>query len=118
MTRKKIIFKIGESMKKDIQAVFKNPKQARDGTTTVYLKNWKELLTALTPQRMEMLQKTLDFADKKMDVCELARKTQRKQAAISRDLKILEANGLITKTKKGKNVYPKLNAEEIVIQLS
>ncbi len=118
MDPKKIIFKIGGDLMEDIRETFRDPSSTEWNVTTVYLKDWKELLEALTPQRMQLLQEMLAVAREKdpCDIGMLAQKTNRKREAISRDLKGLEQSGIITKTKKGKNVYPEIAVREIVIQ--
>ncbi len=115
---KKIIFKIGGSAIRDIRTDFEKPSRARPDVVTIYVKDWKDILDALSPQKMHLLQRMLDYLDKPVDVGTLAAHVNRKQNAVSRDLLALEKQGLITKIKKGKNVYPQLTAKEIVIQLA
>jgi predicted transcriptional regulator len=116
----KIIFKIGKGIKKDIRKVFKNPSLLKSNTHAIYFKNWADLLDALSPKKMHLLQKLLNYTNKKkpLNIQSLSKKTNRKQEAVSRDIRILEQNGLIIKNKKGKNVFPTLTAKEIVIKLS
>lgn len=114
----RIIFKVGGNFRKDLREIFKNPRKGNTGANTIYLESWEKLAEALSPQRMFLLQKMLEYADQQLDVNALAARTNRKQEAVSRDLTALGKNGLITKTRKGKNVYPKLITKEIVIQLA
>ncbi len=115
---KRIIFKIGGDMKKDIHKMFENPSSLKGGGHVIYFKDWNSMLDALTPQRLHLLQRLIEYDDEKpMDVSKLACATKRKQESISRDLIALEKSGLISKIKKGKSVYPHFNAKEIVIQL-
>lgn len=115
---KKIIFKIGGNSIEDVRRIFTNPALAKNDVITIYVKNWDDVIEALSPERIHLLQATLDYLDKPADVNTLAKHVKRKQSAVSRDLSVLETQGLITKIKKGKNVYPKLSAKEIVIQLA
>lgn len=114
---KKIIFKLGTSTS-DIRRVFENPRRARPDTLTIYVKDWKHVIDALSPQKIYLLQQLLDYLGKPADVGTLAARVNRKHNAVSRDLRALEKQGLITKIKKGKNVYPQFTAKEIVIQLA
>jgi predicted transcriptional regulator len=119
LMNKRIIFKVGHDMTADIRQIFKNPKKyARPGTQTIYFKDWEDMLDALSPQKMRLLQEMLEYDHREKNVKVLARQTNRKQEAVSRDIASLAKAGLITKTKKGKSVYPRLNAKEIVIQLA
>lgn len=119
MMNRKIIFKVGGDPRADIRAVFQNPGIIKETSHVIYFKDWSRMLDALSPQKLHLLQRLLEYDDEKpLGVSQLAVKTSRKQESISRDLISLEKSGLISKIKKGKNVYPKLNAKEIVIQLA
>lgn len=116
----KIIFKIGKGIKKDIRSVFENPSSLKTDTHTIYFENWGDLLDALSPKKMHLLQKLLEYTSQKkpLDIQSLSKKTNRKQEAVSRDLQTLEQKGLVVKNKKGKNVFPIPTAKEIVIKLT
>ncbi len=114
----RIVIKIGQNSDEDLKKIFENPqKNGRPGTHTIYLKKAEGLQSLLSPERLRLLAQLINYNDEP-DVSNLSKKLMRSQEAISRDLKKLEENGLVTKTKKGKNVYPKLNAKEIVIKLA
>ncbi len=118
MQTKKIIFKIGGNAMSDIRAVFQNPKLVQGGTHTIYLKSIDDIPKMLTREKLRLLTQLSEEEFECTDVKTLTKNLHRKQEAVSRDLNSLELSGLITKVKKGKNVYPKLTAKEIVIQLS
>ncbi|MDP2667052.1 MAG: hypothetical protein Q8P05_06145 [Candidatus Diapherotrites archaeon] len=116
---RRIVFRIGGNPREDLKAVFQNPKLIKVTSHVIYFKDWKSMLEALSPQKLHLLQQLIEYDDEKpLGVSQLAKKTKRKQESISRDLNALEKSHLIVKSKKGKYVYPKLNAKEIVIQLA
>lgn len=118
MATKKIVFKINGDMMEDIKRVFKDPSSEKENVHYVYVKSVEEVTKILTTERLKLLLEISEKIGDCPDVKKLSAGTHRKPEAISRDLALLEKNGLITKTKKGKNVYPKLTAKEIVIRLA
>lgn len=117
MKSKKIIIKIGETMAEDLRNLAKRPPELR-GATTIYLNTWDDLQELLSTKRLELLMKLLENDGKKISVSKLAKELKRKQAAISRDLTILQFHQLISKTKDKQTTYPKIEFEQIVIDLN
>ena len=117
MKIKKIVFKIGQDMMEDINDEIKDPQKIDSNCLTVYISKMATIAKIFTSERLRLLKKLAEDEKMGFDIQKLSTKLNRKQEAISRDMSVLEQHSLITKTKKGKNVYPKLNAKEIVIQL-
>ena len=102
----KLIIKIGGNAKRDIRAVFNNPKQnALVGTNTLYLNNTTELYEMLSPQRMELLLYLTNNPKEQNTITGLAKKLKRRQEAISRDTIVLEKHQLVRKTKEKQKVF-------------
>jgi len=102
------------SSDEDIKKIFQNPKEAKKMPNNVlYVRDAKQLASILSSERLSLL---LNLYKENMDVSTTAKKLGRKQEAISRDASILEAAGMITKTKKGKSVYLKPKIKKIEIE--
>ena len=102
------------SSDEDIKKIFENPKEAKKMPNNIlYVRDAKQLASILSSERLSLL---LNLYKENMDVSTTAKKLGRKQEAISRDASILEAAGIITKTKKGKNVYLKPKIKKIEIE--
>ena len=117
----KLIIKIGGNAKRDIRAVFNNPKQnALVGTNTLYLNNTTELYEMLSPQRMELLLYLTNHKTEKNTITQLAKKLQRRQEAISRDAILLGKYGLIKKSKQKQKVIitPKYDSLNLCLSIS
>jgi len=116
---KKIVFKVGGNLSDDLKAFAGNKKKPVGGTTTVYLKNLKDLHEMLTPQRLALLDEMINSGlSNQKNVSEIAKKMRRKQEAVSRDLGILEKKGLVRKTKHKQHVFPKIAFSKIQIEFS
>ncbi|MBT4192308.1 MAG: hypothetical protein HOE11_03285 [Candidatus Diapherotrites archaeon] len=113
---KKIIIKVGGNMLEDIREVWHNPEKmkGKTGTHTIYIKDPREIPEILSPQRLRML---IDVANNQHNISETAKRLGRKQEAISRDVKALEANGMIKKDKKGRETFLSTDLKKIEIQL-
>ena len=111
---KQLIIKIGGDMNKDMRDIWGDPSKRRPNTHTIYVKNSKEAMEVLSPERMHLLKQILEY-EPRACVSDLVEKTGRKQEAISRDLSILEKHGAIEKKKKGTNTFiePKIDSIEI-----
>ncbi len=110
----KLVIKLESEMDKDIRKVF-NPKEASNlPGHTLYVKDAGQLSNILSSGRLLLL---LDLKNSQ-NVSEVAKKTGRKQEAISRDATILENAGLIKKTKKGRQTFLKTKVKKIEIDLS
>lgn len=115
---KKLIIKIGGNIHEDMKKSYYHPDPARAGTHTVYLKKTEDLSKFFSPKRFALWLELLDKSWKPVNVSELAKKMKRKQAAVSRDLAVLEQNGLVQKQKNKQNVIAKSNCQQIVIELA
>jgi predicted transcriptional regulator len=114
---KKLIIKVGGDMLDDMKEAWLHPHPSMGGTLTVYLKP-KQLARILSPKRFELWLELLEKSWNPVNVSELAKKTKRKQAAVSRDLAVLEMYGMIQKRKNKQNVIAKSNCGQIVIELA
>ena len=63
------------------------------------------------PTRLEILNL---LRDKEMSVTELIEKTKLSQANISQHLSIMKSKGIVTSSRKGKNIYYKLTNPKII----
>jgi len=105
---------IGGDFDKDLDALMNgNLNQPKN---VLYLKSYQQLLELLSPKKIDLLRelaKTQPYT-----VCELAKKTKRKQTAISRDIKELRKKGFIKTHKEGQKtkITPIFKKIEITIQ--
>ncbi|MDD3083498.1 MAG: hypothetical protein PHP82_00560 [Candidatus ainarchaeum sp.] len=110
----KLIIRHESRSDQDIRDLFNSNIDTPNSQRILYVKDAKQLSSILSSERMSML---FDLNESK-NVSELTKKTGRKQEAISRDASILEAAGLITKTKKGRQTFLKTRVKKIEIDLS
>ncbi|HHJ65063.1 MAG TPA: ArsR family transcriptional regulator [Aquifex aeolicus] len=82
---------------------------------TIGVSNPKELQTLLSPKRLELLRAIKEH--KPRSIKELAGLVKRDVRNVHRDLVILEAVGLVELEKKGKEVKPIVDYDEIVIRI-
>jgi len=116
---KTLTIRIGGNPKEDIKSVFTNPKQnGRPNTSTLYLKNTKDLYEILSPQRMELLLYLTKHGEEQNTITKLAKKLKRRQEAISRDTILLEKHSLIKKTKQKQKVLITPLYESLNLSLS
>lgn len=112
---RELIIRIGRNPDKDLKDIFTNPKKyAKPGKHILYLKDVNELPSILSPERLRLL---MQLQEAEADVSSLSRKLHRTQESISRDIKKLEENQLIQKTKKGKHAYIKASYPRIAIEM-
>ena len=111
---KKLIIKIGGNIDKDLREAWVKPSEELMGTTTVYLKNAILAHQILSEERLDLMRQLMTYSSPAC-VSDLVKSTKRKQEAISRDISILESQGMIQKNKKGRNVFiePKIDSIEI-----
>ena len=82
---------------------------------TIGVSSLKELQTLLSPKRLELLKVIKEH--KPRSIKELAEMVKRDVRNVHRDLVILEAVGLVELEKRGKEVRPVVDYEEIVIRI-
>ncbi len=82
---------------------------------TIGVSSLKELQTLLSPKRLELLKVIKEH--KPRSIKELAQMVKRDVRNVHRDLVILEAVGLVELEKRGKEVRPVMDYEEIVIRI-
>lgn len=114
---KKLVFKIGGDFLRDAREAFEHPNPSTAGTHTVYVKDAEQIQKILSPERINLLVRMLAYGKKDRSISEIATELNRKQEAISRDLTILEKNGLIIKTRVGQRVRPEAVYSTITIEL-
>lgn len=115
---KTVIIKVGGSMLEDMQKVFENPKLAKPGTHTIYVKTWADVYELLSPKRLEILAQLLNYKNGAESVSKLASRLKRKQEAVSRDAGILEKYSLVEKVKQKQAVCLKAKYQALQIQLA
>jgi predicted transcriptional regulator len=114
-----LIIKIGGNPRDDIRKACMNPKRnAKLGTSTLYLKSTKDLYEILSPQRMELLLYLTNHQKESNTITGLAKKLKRRQEAISRDAIFLEKHSLIKKTKQKQKVFITPMYETLNLNLS
>ena len=100
-------------MDDDIKDVF-NPNIKIYSKKVLYVKDVAQLSSILSSKRLALL---LDWVAQD-NVSNTAKKLGRKQEAISRDAKLLEEKGLITRTKKGRETFLKTKVKKIIIEFT
>ena len=106
---------VGRNMDKDIDNLLKGidmnqPKNA------YYVDTYEEVSKLLSPKKLELLKLIASFSDWK-SVGEIAKESNRKQEAISRDVKNLKANGFIKTKKDGKRTLIETKFSKIIIEI-
>ena len=111
---KKFIIKVGGNLDKDLREAWVNPSKELMGTTTLYVKNALDAHQILSEERLDLMRHLITYSSKAC-ISDLVESTGRKQEAISRDISILESQGMIQKNKKGRKVFiePKIDSIEI-----
>jgi predicted transcriptional regulator len=105
---------IGGNPDRDLEKLF-----AGDRTqpkNMLYLKSYKQFLDLMSPKKIDLLRELAKMEP--YTVCELAKKTKRKQEAISRDIKELKQKGFVKTRKEGQKtkISPIFKKIEITIQ--
>ncbi len=116
-TRDKVIVitDLKSSLKEFARAYERASKGEEVERDTIGVSNLKELQTILSPKRLELLKAIREH--KPRSIKELAELVKRDVRNVHRDLAILEAVGLVELEKKGKEVKPIVDYEEIVIRI-
>ncbi len=111
----KLIIKVGGDFSSDLREIAKDPFKGEPGSHTAYVKDWKGVLTVLSPKRLELMAEMIAESSKENTVNGLADSLHRKQEAISRDAVVLQKHGLIQKVRNKKQVFlkPKFDSIEI-----
>jgi predicted transcriptional regulator len=109
----KLVIRVGINPMDDLKKTWSKPSKNKMGNYYTYINDLSELQSLFSSQRLKLI---LELMSEK-NVSQLTKQTGRKQEAISRDAKILENAGLITKTKKGRNTFLKTRVKKIEIDL-
>jgi predicted transcriptional regulator len=111
---KKLIIKVGKNIDKDLREAWVNPSKELMGTSTLYVKNTLDAHQILSEERLDLMRHIMTYSSFAC-VSDLVKSTKRKQEAISRDILILESQGVVEKIKKGRKVFikPKIDSIEI-----
>ena len=109
-----VITDLKSSLKEFARAYEKASKGEVVERDTIGVSNLKELQTLLSPKRLELLKVIKEH--KPRSIKELAEMVKRDVRNVHRDLVILEAVGLVELEKRGKEVRPVVDYEEIVIR--
>ncbi|MBI4052949.1 MAG: hypothetical protein HY394_02840 [Candidatus Diapherotrites archaeon] len=115
---KKLVIVVGGDMGQDLRKFMKNPDKKEFGTQRVYVKTFDEVRRVLSPQKLDMLCRFSKGEFGNLTVGETAKRLNRKQEAISRDVSGLARHGLIKKTKKGRQVLLSAPFKSIEIRFS
>lgn len=111
---KKLIIKIGGDSDRDLRDAWSKPSKELNKTSIVYLKNPIQSHQILSSERLDLMKHIMTYSSPAC-ISDLVESTKRKQEAISRDILILESQGMIEKSKKGRKVFiePKIDSIEI-----
>ncbi len=109
--------RIGRDFGKKIGYLIDHPKELDKEPRRVLYVDDLEMLAAIISNKKLQLIKFIGN-NKISSVSELAKKLNRKQEAVSRDISKLESVGLLKKERKGKNIVPKIAAKSITISLT
>ncbi|HLC92912.1 MAG TPA: hypothetical protein VJH23_04335 [archaeon] len=115
---KKLKIKLGGDAARDFSEILRSPSKGEPGTRALYIKSTKELYELFSPKKIEMLRLLLSYNGKPQMITEIARKTQRKQEAVSRDAIALEHWNLIEKIRKGRTALLKAKYDTLEISLA
>lgn len=110
-----VITDLKSSLKEFARAYEKASKGEVVERDTIGVSNLKELQTLLSPKRLELLKVIKEH--KPRSIKELAELVKRDFRNVYRDLVILEAVGLVELEKKGKEVKPIVDYDEIVVRI-
>ena len=106
---------VGRDMDKD-QADLLKGKNMNQPKNAFYVDTYEDVSKLLSPKNIELLKLIASFSDWKC-VGELANKSNRKQEAISRDIKKLKTNGFIETKKDGKKTLIGPRFSKIIIEI-
>ena len=111
---------VGGDMDKDLDELLTNPeKVAKQPENAFYVDTYAQLHELLSPSKIDLLRAIMTYDPRQEpDVGNIAKKTKRKQEAVSRDLHALQKKKLIKLTKKGKHVLASTPFESIQIQFA
>lgn len=114
MKKNIVIVRIGiDAHKKDLKYLSESKNVRNFPSNVIYFDSFGQLFSVLTEKKMELV----DFISKHTgkNVKQISFEVDRKEEAVSRDLHQLNSIGLVDFEKKGKEVYPKVKFEELVI---
>lgn len=115
---KKLVIKIGYDFNKEVKRAFLNPSRQNAGTHTLFLKSASDLYEILAPKRLELLLHLVHSQNRGQSVSRLAHELKRKQAAVSRDLAVLEKHELIVKNRQKQSIQTKSRYQQLVLDLA
>jgi predicted transcriptional regulator len=110
---------VGGDMDADIERLFsENCDLDKEPRHVFYLNSFEELHDLLSPKRMDLLKWLIEYKPNSCNsVSDLAKKLNRKQEAISRDLKQLRKLGLIVEKKEKQSVLVSVPFKKLVIEV-
>ncbi|MDP2666063.1 MAG: helix-turn-helix domain-containing protein [Candidatus Diapherotrites archaeon] len=117
----KLTIFIGGDMKGDLDSFLDNPKKGmRQPDNILYVQSYSQLFKALSASRLDLLKFLIDSHNQgqEQSVGEIARKLDRKQEAISRDLQVLRSMRMIDVRKSNRKVFPYTCFDGIEIRMN
>ena len=106
---------VGRDMDKDWDDLFKG-KNKNLPKNMLYLDTYDEVSELLSPKNIELLRMITSFSSEN-SVGELSKKSNRKQEAISRDIKKLRKNGFIETHKEKQKTIVTPKYSKIIIEI-
>jgi predicted transcriptional regulator len=111
---------IGGNHEEDLRRIFsKGCDLSKEPKNTLYLNSFEQLHELLSPKKMDLLKYLIEYNPKcpASSVSDLAKKTNRKQEAISRDLIQLRKLGLIKEKKEKQSVLVSAPFRKLIIEV-
>lgn len=111
---------IGGDFDADLQKLFSDGYDITNHPkNTLYLDSFEQLSTLLSPKKLDLLKYLISYAPKCPcnSVSDIAKKTNRKQEAISRDLAQLRKLGLIKEKKEKQSVLVSAPFKKLIIEV-
>lgn len=117
MTKRKVVrtANLKTALKEFAEAYKKAQRGEIEERDTIGVASLKELKAILSPKRLELIRAVKEHSP--ASIKELAELVGRDIRNVHRDLTLLEAAGLVELKKKGKEVKPVVDYDEIVIRL-
>ncbi|MFA5763798.1 MAG: hypothetical protein WC915_03210 [archaeon] len=106
---------VGRDMDKD-QADLLSGKNVNLPKFAYYVDTYEEVSKLLSPKNLELLKLIVSFSEWR-SIGEIAKASNRKQEAISRDIKKLKANGFIKTKRDGKRTLVEPKYSKIIIEI-
>ena len=109
---------IGGDMEKDLDDLFSG-KRTKQPKNCLYLDTVEQLLKLLSPKRLSTLKFLMEYQPQEnpQTISQIAKKSNRFQEAVSKDIKYLKEKGFVETRKEKQKVFAFPKHSEIVIRI-